>query len=104
MNLKSRKGQSKWLLRQVLYKYVPPGLVERPKMGFGIPLGEWLRGSLRDWAEALLDEKRLREGGLLRPEPIRRVWLEHLAGRRKADHALWAVLMFQAWLDSVSPT
>ena len=103
LSLKRRESQSKWLLRQVLYRYVPPGLVERPKMGFGIPLGAWLRGRLRDWAEELLAEKRLREGGFLRPDPVRKAWVDHLAGKRKADHALWAVLMFQAWMDHQRP-
>jgi asparagine synthase (glutamine-hydrolysing) len=103
LSFKQRSGKSKWLLRQVLRRHVPPHLVERPKMGFGIPLGAWLRGSLRDWSEELLQEKRLREGGFLRPEPVRSAWADHLAGKRKADHALWAVLMFQAWSDAQRP-
>ena len=97
-NFKRRAGQSKWLLRQVLYRYVAPRLVERPKMGFGIPIGNWLRSSLREWAEDLLGEKRLREGGLLRAAPVRELWADHLGGKRKADRALRVVLMFQAWL------
>jgi asparagine synthase (glutamine-hydrolysing) len=98
--MKLRRGASKWVLRQVLYRYVPRGLVERPKTGFGIPLGAWLRGPLRDWAEALLDERRLREEGYLDPAPIRAAWAQHLAGTHPREHALWTVLMFQAWLQS----
>lgn len=100
LHLKIRHGQGKWLLRQVLYKHVPKQMIERPKMGFGIPLDSWLRGPLRDWAEALLDEGRLRREGYLRPEPIRRVLNEHLSGKRNWQHRLWSVLMFQAWLDA----
>ena len=94
-----RGREGKWILRQVLYNYVPRELVERPKAGFGIPLDSWLRGPLRDWAEALLDEGRLRREGFLNPEPIRRSWQEHLSGRRSWQYHLWDVLMFQAWLD-----
>ncbi|MDT0619869.1 asparagine synthase (glutamine-hydrolyzing) [Salinisphaera sp. P385] len=97
---KVRHGQGKWLLRQVLYRYVPPALMDRPKMGFALPVGDWLRGSLRDWAEELLDASRLRQQGFFHPEPIRRAWTEHLAGKRNHSERLWGVLMFQAWLEA----
>jgi asparagine synthase (glutamine-hydrolysing) len=96
---KVRGGTSKWLLRQVLHRHVPQRLVERPKMGFGIPLGEWLRGPLRDWAETLLGEQRLREAGLLDARRVRQHWHEHLSGHRNWQYLLWDVLMLEAWRD-----
>ncbi|MGH6665178.1 MAG: asparagine synthase (glutamine-hydrolyzing) [Pseudolabrys sp.] len=94
---KLRGNTTKWLLRQVLYKYVPAELIERPKMGFAIPLAEWLRGPLRDWAETLLEERRLRATGFVQPARIRTLWQEHLGGRRNHQHLLWNILMLEAW-------
>jgi asparagine synthase (glutamine-hydrolysing) len=99
LSLKICGGQGKHILRQVLYRYIPRKVVERPKMGFGIPLGSWLRGALRDWAESLLDATRLKNEGYFSPEPIREKWKEHLSGTRNWQHHLWDILMFQAWLE-----
>lgn len=98
LHFKIRQGQGKWLLRQVLYRHVPKELIERPKMGFGIPLDQWLRGPLRDWAEQLLDSKLLDQQGYFRSETIRIMWLQHLSGSHNWQYHLWNVLMFQAWL------
>jgi asparagine synthase (glutamine-hydrolysing) len=99
LEMKIRDGKGKWALRKILYKYVPKELIERPKQGFGIPLGQWLRGPLRAWAENLLDPARLAREGYLHSKPIRQKWEEHLSGKRNWEHSLWSVLMFQAWLE-----
>ena len=99
--MKVRQGKGKWLLRQLLYKHVPKTLVDRPKTGFGIPLNSWLRGPLREWAEGLLDESRLKREGFFNAVQIRTKWNEHLSGTREWHYHLWDVLMFQAWLESI---
>jgi asparagine synthase (glutamine-hydrolysing) len=104
LQFKLRGRQSKWILRQVLAKYVPPFLTERPKSGFGIPIDSWLRGPLRDWAEALLDERRLEQEGVLNPVPVRQKWDEHLSGKCNWQYHLWDVLMFQMWFEEQGKT
>jgi asparagine synthase (glutamine-hydrolysing) len=99
LNLKVNHPEGKWILRQVLKRYVPESLTERPKMGFGVPLGQWLRGPLRSWAEDLLSEASLKDS-CLNARPIRRRWEDHLSGIRHWHYSLWPVLMFQAWHQS----
>ena len=95
--MRIRNGETKWALRQLLYRHVPRKLIERPKAGFGIPVGEWIKGPLRDWAESLLDAKRLTDSGMLDSDQIRQRWNEHLSGQRDWTSSLWGVLMLQAF-------
>ncbi len=97
LHLKVRNGEAKWLLKQVLFRYLPPAVMDRPKQGFGVPVGEWLRGPLRAWAEDLLSETRVRSDGLLNPRLVREQWSRRLAGISADGDSLWQVLMFQAW-------
>ncbi len=97
LSYKRNATASKRVLREVLYRHVPPALIERPKQGFGVPIGSWLRGPLRDWAEELLRPAALETDGLLHAAAVTRLWAEHLSGRRSHEHALWNVLMLQAW-------
>ena len=99
LSLCIREGKEKWLLRQVLDKYVPSRLIERPKMGFAVPLGEWMRGPLRGWCEELLSPSRLRDDGIFDVDMVTRAWREHITGKRNWHYHLWNVLMFQSWLE-----
>ncbi len=100
LSMKVRGAKGKHVLRRVLDRYVPRPLVDRPKMGFGMPLDAWLRGPLRDWAESLLEESTMRAQGLLDPKPIREKWEVHMAGKGEWKYHLWAVLMLQSWMAS----
>lgn len=102
LHYKVRDGQGKWLVKQLLHRFVPKELVERPKMGFESPVARWLRGPLREWAESLLDERLLREQGYFRAPVVRKAWEDHLAGRNEHPGNLWTILSFQAWLREQS--
>lgn len=99
IEMKFRGGKGKWALRQLLYRRVPEELIERPKAGFGIPVGDWIRGPLRDWAQDLLDPQRLKNEGFFDPKVIQEAWAQHTSGQQDHTHRLWSVLMFQAWLQ-----
>jgi len=99
LSMRIRNGQGKWILRQILDRHVPKALIDRPKMGFGVPIDSWLRGPLRDWASELLDHKALRDEGLFDAAEVSRVWREHIDGVRNHHHALWCVLMYRAWAN-----
>ena len=99
LSMKMQGNDSKWILRQILYKYVPQALIDRPKMGFGVPLRDWLCGPLREWAETLLDEQRLVQEGYFNVPAVRALWAQHAGGRYDRSGILWAILMFQAWLQ-----
>lgn len=99
LSMKIRDGKGKWILRELLYRHVPRELIERPKKGFSIPLGSWLKGPLREWAESLLDPALLVQQGYFHPGPIRKLWQQHLTGKCDRSRQLWSILMFQAWLQ-----
>jgi asparagine synthase (glutamine-hydrolysing) len=102
-HIKSHDGRGKWPLRQVLYRYVPRDLVDRPKAGFDVPLDEWLRGPLRSWAKHLLDSDRLRRAGIFKASAVQQLLGEHLSGRRNRRDELWTLLMFEAWRERWEP-
>jgi asparagine synthase (glutamine-hydrolysing) len=100
LSWKIRGRAQKWILRQVLARHAPPGLFERPKTGFGVPVGQWLCGSLKRWASDLLDERALETDGLFDPQVVADVWKAHQAGLGNHEHRLWAILMFQSWWEA----
>ncbi len=99
-HLKINGGITKRVLRRLLYRHIPKTLIDRPKMGFAIPIDRWLRGELREWAENLISERKLKDQGLFHSEPIRKKWKEHMSGARDWQHYLWDVIMVQAWLEA----
>jgi asparagine synthase (glutamine-hydrolysing) len=99
LDWKLQAHSGKRALREALHRYVPPAIVERPKQGFGIPVGSWLKGPLRDWVESLLDERRLRREGFLDPAAVRRKWREHLSGTHDRQSEVWGAVVFQEWLQ-----
>jgi asparagine synthase (glutamine-hydrolysing) len=101
-SIRYRNGIGKWPLKQLLYKYIPQPLVDRKKMGFGVPLEHWLRGPLKDWAENLLSEDRLRAEGFFDPAPVRAEWALHLSTKQDRHYGLWTILMFQAWYEHIN--
>jgi asparagine synthase (glutamine-hydrolysing) len=101
--LKSGASGGKHILRRLLHRHLPRGIVDRPKQGFGVPIGQWLRGPLRDWAEDLLDPVRMHGAGLLDVEAVQKSWTAHLSGKRNCENELWAVLMLQAWIENQQP-
>lgn len=100
LDLKIRNGQGKWILKELLYRYVPKRIVDRPKMGFGVPIGDWLRGPLKDWSNNLLDQNRLQKEGYLNSKVVSNMWNEHLDGSRDRTNEIWNILMFQLWLEN----
>jgi len=100
LGLKLRGGKGKWIVRQALKRHVPEGLFDRPKMGFGVPIEEWLRGDLKDWGASLLTKSRLQQQGYLEAAPVLKKWNEHQKSVNNWDAQLWAVLMFEAWVDA----
>jgi asparagine synthase (glutamine-hydrolysing) len=102
LEMKIRNGSSKWILRQVLDRHVPRQLMERPKMGFSVPVGDWIKGDMREWAESLLEEKQMKEEGFFVFQTVEEMWQRHLSGRFNHTHELWNILMFQSWLEKYS--